>query len=229
MTTVYPTTFSDISNLPKKDIKAIESQFPFVPPDDVKFEPCGQIVQKGDIGSNIKFCPICDFPMIVRIMNYPCEHVMCYECSLPRKGYCYICEEKIESTVRKNDMAKLYECDYPDCFKFFESYDKLKIHKTTYHGVAYDGNLNVNLNNLGVNFNPMMMNRGIIPGLVNPLMGMGLNPYIMGNTGNALPNQPPSNNNANTINTMNTLNNNMIPSNLNNIINTPQNLNNPVP
>ena len=229
MATVYPTTFSDISNLPKKDIKLIESKFPFAPPDDVKYEPCGQIVPKSDIGNNIKFCPICDYPMIVRIMNYPCEHVMCYECSLPRKGYCYICEEKIESTVRKNDMAKLYECDYPDCFKFFESYDKLKIHKTTYHGVAYDGNLNVNLNNLGVNFNPMMMNRGIIPGLVNPLMGMGLNPYIMGNTGNALPNQPPSNNNANTINTMNTLNNNMIPSNLNNIINTPQNLNNPVP
>ena len=230
MATVYPTTFSDISNLPKKDIKIIESQFPFTAPEDVKYDNCGQIASKNDIGSNVKFCPICDYPMIVRIMNYPCEHVMCYECSLPRKGYCYICEEKIESTVRKNDMAKLYECDYPDCFKFFESYDKLKIHKTTYHGVAYDGNLNVNLNNLGVNFNPMMMNRGIIPGLVNPLMGMGLNPYIMGNTGNALPNKPPSsNNNANTINTMNTLNNNMIPSNLNNIINTPQNLNNPVP
>ena len=47
MTTIYPTTFSDISNLPKKDIKIIESKFPFVPPDDVKFEPCGQIVQKG--------------------------------------------------------------------------------------------------------------------------------------------------------------------------------------
>ena len=26
---------------------------------------------------------------------YPCEHVMCYECSQPEKGYCYICEEKI--------------------------------------------------------------------------------------------------------------------------------------
>ena len=226
MTTVYPTTFSDISNLPKKDIKSIESKFPFIPPEDVKFDPCGQIVPKSDIGSNIKFCPICDYPMIVRIMNYPCEHVMCYECSLPDKGYCYICEEKIEKSVRKSDMAKLYECDYPDCFKFFESYDKLKIHKT-YHGIAYDGNLNMNLNNLGMNFNPMnMINRGIIPGqFVNPMLGMGLNPYIVP-AGAALPNPSAQNNNATDISQMNTLNNNLLPSNLNNIINTAQNLNN---
>ena len=59
MTTVYPTNFSDISNLPKKDIKTIESQFPFVPPEDVKFEPCGQIASKTDIGSNIKFSNDC--------------------------------------------------------------------------------------------------------------------------------------------------------------------------
>ena len=227
MTTIYPTTFSEISNLPKKDIKEIESQFPFITPDDVKFEPCGQIVPKSDIGSNIKFCPICDFPMIVRIMNYPCEHVMCYECSQPEKGYCYICEEKIEKSVRKNDMAKLYECDYPDCFKFFESYDKLKIHKSTYHGLVYDGNLNLNLNNLGMNYNALnMMNRGIIPGqFVNPIMGMGLNQYMIPNNV-GLPNQQNQNNNSSSINTLNNLNNNMIPSNLNNIINNNQNLNN---
>ena len=230
MSTIYTTTFSDISNLPKKDIKEIESKFPFVPPEDVKFDPCGQIVPKSDMGSTIKFCPICDYPMIVRIINYPCEHVMCYECSLPRKGYCYICEEKIEKSDRKDDSAKLYECDYPDCFKFFDSYDKLKIHKTTFHGVSNDGNINMNLNNLSLNFNPMnMMNRGIIPGqFINPIMGMGINPYMVP-PGTSLPTQQPSNNNANTINQMNTLNNNLIPSNLNNIINTPQNLNNPVP
>jgi hypothetical protein len=227
MATIYPTTFSDISNLPKKDIKVIESQFPFVPPEDVKFEPCGQIVSKSDIGSNVKFCPICDFPMIVRIMNYPCEHVMCYECSQPEKGYCYICEEKIQKSIRKNDMAKLYECDYPDCFKFFESYDKLKIHKSTFHGVVYDGNLNLNINNIGMNYNALnMMNRGIIPGqFVNPIMGMGLNQYMIP-TSTGLPNQQNQTNNTSSINPMNNLNNNMIPSNLNNIINNNQNLNN---
>lgn len=223
MATVYPTTFSDLSNFQKKDIKIIESQFPFTAPEDVKFEPCGQIVPKNDIGSNIKFCPICDYPMIVRIMNYPCEHVMCYECSQPVKGYCYICEEKIERSDRKSDMAKLYECDYPDCFKFFESYEKLKIHKSTYHGIAYDGNLNLNL---GMNFNTMnFMNRGLISGqFVNPMIGMGINPYMVP-TSTGLPTQQPQNNNTSNINQMNSLNNNMISSNINNIINTPQNLN----
>ena len=227
MTTVYTTTFSDLSNLPKKDIKAIESKFPFIPPEDVKFEPCGQIVQKGDIGSNVKFCPICDFPMIVRIMNYPCEHVMCYECSQPDKGYCYICEGKIEKSVRISDMTKLYECDYPDCFKFFESYDKLKIHKSTIHGVMYDGNLNLNLGNLGMNFGAMnIINRGLIPNqFVNPMIGMGMNPYMVPAAA-GLPSHQAPNNNTSNISQMNTLNNNMIPSNINNIINTPSNLNN---
>ena len=150
MSTIYPTEFSDISNLPKKEIKSIESKFPFLPPEDVKFEPCGQIVSKGDIGSNTKFCPICDFPMIVRIMNYPCEHVMCFECSQPEKGYCYICEEKIEKCVRRGDNAKLYECDYPDCFKFFETNEKLKMHKSSCHGINNIG--------MGMNFNMNLMN-----------------------------------------------------------------------
>ena len=224
MTTVYQTTFSDTSNLPKKDIKEIESKFPFIPPEEVKYEPCGQIVPKSDIGANVKFCPICDYPMIVRIMNSPCEHVMCYECSQPDKGYCYICEEKVEKSIRKNDMTKLYECDYPDCFKFFESYDKLKNHKSNFHGIVYDGNLNMNLNNLQINYGPLnMMNRGILPNqIINPIMGMGLNPYIAP-TGAGLPIQQNQNNGTSQ---MNALNNNMIPSNLNNIINTAQNLNN---
>ena len=72
---------------------------------------------------------------------------MCYECSQPEKGYCYICEEKIVKSERKSDLDKLYECEYPDCFKFFESYDKLKQHKSNVHGIPYDGNLNMNLNN----------------------------------------------------------------------------------
>ena len=163
MSTIYPTEFSDISNLPKKEIKSIESNFPFLPPEDVKYEPCGQIVSKGDIGSNTKFCPICDFPMIVRIMNYPCEHVMCFECSQPEKGYCYICEEKIVKCVRRGDNAKLYECDFPDCFKFFETNEKLKMHKSSCHGINNTG--------MGMNFNMNMMSRAFIPtNFVNPVV-----------------------------------------------------------
>ena len=224
MATIYPTTFSDLSNVPKKDKKIIESQFPFTAPTDVKYDPCGQIVSKTDIGSNVKFCPICDYPMIVRMMNLPCEHVMCYECSQPDKGYCYICEEKIEKTVRKNDMAKLYECDYPDCFKFFDTYDKLKMHKSAYHGIVYDGNLNMNL---GMNFNAInMMNPRLIPGqFVNPMIGMGINPYMVA-PGAGLATQQTQNTTPSNITQMNTLNNNMLPSNLTNIINTSQNLNN---
>ena len=71
-----------------------------------------------------------------------------------------------------------------------------------------------------------MMNRGIIPGqFVNPIMGMGLNQYMIPNNV-GLPNQQNQNNNSSSINTLNNLNNNMIPSNLNNIINNNQNLNN---
>ena len=85
----------------------------------------------------------------------------------------------------------------------------------------------MNLNNLGMNFNAMnMMNRGIIPGqFVNPMIGMGINPYIIPPSG-GLPNQQNQNNSTSSINTMNTLNNNIIPSNINNIINNAQNLNN---
>jgi hypothetical protein len=219
MATIYHTAFSDLTKFPKKDIKIIESQFPFIPPEEVKYDPCGQIVQKNDIGLNVKFCPICDYPMIVRIMNIPCEHVMCYECSQPEKGYCYICEEKIEKSIRKGDMNKLYECDYPDCFKFFESYEKLKIHKSNYHGIIYDGNINMNLN-MNLNAINMMNQRQF----VNPMIGMGISPHMMPISAglSTIQNQ---NNNTNNINLMNPLNNNIIPNNINNIINTPQNIN----
>ena len=225
MTTIYPTVFSDTSNLPKKEIKAIESKFPFIPPEEVKYEQCGQIVSKGDIGSNVKFCPICDFPMIVRIKNHPCEHVMCFECSQPEKGYCYICEEKIEKCNRLRDNAKLYECDYPDCFKFFDSHEKLKIHKTNAHGIIYEGGYN-NMGNIPINFGGNIMGRNIIPPMnaisgmagpyVNTMIGMGINPYMVQNGQNAQNIQPNVTNN-------NTNNNSINQMNLNNIINNPQN------
>jgi len=101
------------------------------------------------------------------------------------------------------------------------------MHKSAFHGVMYDGNLNLNLGNLGMNFSAMnMINRGLIPNqFMNPMMGMGMNPYMVP-TNTGFPNHQTPNNNTSNINQMNTLNNNMIPSNINNIINTPPNLNN---
>ena len=73
-----------------------------------------------------------------------------------------------------NDMTKLYECDYPDCFKFFESYDKLKLHKSTFHGVSYDGmNFNINNMNVNLNMNMGMINNRLIQGqFMNPMMSL---------------------------------------------------------
>ena len=114
-------------------------------------------------------------------MNYPCEHVMCFECSQPEKGYCYICEEKIERCERRRDNEKLYECDYPDCFKFFQTNDKLKLHKQNFHGIF--NNNNTNGINMGMNFGMGgLVNRAFIPGqipgqFVNPVIGLGQMPY----------------------------------------------------
>ena len=76
------------------------------------------------------------------------------------------------------------------------------MHKSSCHGINNIG--------MGMNFNMNLMNRAFIPGnFVNPVMGLGgINPYIT-----VAQNQ----NNSSNINQMN-LNNN--------VINTPQNLNN---
>lgn len=156
----YQTKYSDLSSYSKKEKKIIENQFPFIPPksDLGNLDLCGQIVSKNELGNNIKFCPICDYPMIVRMMVMPCEHVMCYSCSQPNKGYCYICEGKIESLVRISDTSKLYECDWPDCFKFFTGIEKLNLHKYNVHGQIVEG-FNVNMSNtlgMGMNMMPRM-------------------------------------------------------------------------
>ena len=56
--------------------------------------------------------------MIVRMIIMPCEYAMCYSFSQPPKDFCFICEEKIETITRLNDKTNLYECDFPDFFKF---------------------------------------------------------------------------------------------------------------
>lgn len=90
--TTYPTKYSDLSKLAKKEKKQKEASFPFVAPSNNlgNIDSCGQIVSKLKQGSNIKFCPICDYPMIVRMMIMPCEHVMCYSCSKPDSEYCFM-------------------------------------------------------------------------------------------------------------------------------------------
>ena len=154
----YQTKYSDLSHLSKKERKTKENQFPYIPPNSTlgNLDLCGQIVSKTEQGNNIKFCPICDFPMIVRMMIMPCEHVMCYTCTQPERGYCYICDGKIESTVRISDTSKLYECDWPDCFRFFTSVDRLNLHKYNMHGQIVEG-FNV-MNNMAMGMNMNMMN-----------------------------------------------------------------------
>ena len=177
--TTYQTTYSDISFLSKKERKIKENQFPYITPSPNlgKYDPCGQIVSKKDIGSSIKFCPICDKPMIVRMMVNPCEHVFCFECSKPESELCYICEQKIENFVRLNDNnLNLYECDWPDCFKFFTNLDKLNKHKLYEHNFKTEGMGMINP--IGMNMNIVMNNR--IPGTQNIFMTMPMMPMNPG-------------------------------------------------
>ena len=155
--TTYQTSYSDISILSKKERKIKENQFPYITPSPNlgKYDPCGQIVSKKDTGSSIKFCPICDKPMIVRMMVNPCEHVYCYEC---------------------DNNLNLYECDWPDCFKFFTNLDKLNKHKLYEHNFKSEGMGMINP--IGMNMNIVMNNR--IPGTQNIFMTMPMMPMNPG-------------------------------------------------
>ena len=164
--TTYQTTYSDISTFSKKERKEKESSFPFISPNSNlgNFDSCGQIVAKTDQGNKIKFCPICDYPMIVRMQILPCEHLMCYNCTKPEKNYCYICEGKINNIIRLSDSTKLYECDWPDCFRFFTNIDKHRV--SAHNQFGESGNL-VNMNMFGMN------NLGNINNMNGINMGMG--------------------------------------------------------
>lgn len=135
---VYETSYSKLSNVNKKDKKIIESNFPFTQVNNTfnSFDLCGQKIDKqSDLDLTTKFCHICDTPMIVKMQYLPCEHVVCYSCSKPDSEFCYVCNVKYNQLKRLPDSIKLYECDYPDCFKFLESNDKLIMHKQTCHGI----------------------------------------------------------------------------------------------
>ncbi len=82
--TTYNTKYSSLSDLSKRERKIKANQFPFIVPNPnlSSIEWIGQKV-KIEPGNNVKFCPMCDTPMIARISISPCEHVLCYTCSLP--------------------------------------------------------------------------------------------------------------------------------------------------
>lgn len=137
---VYKTNLSNLTNISLKERKAIESNFPFTIPSNSLdlIDICGQKVDKTDISIITKFCPICDHPVIVRMLYLPCEHMTCYSCSKPESDQCHVCSSKIQQIKRISDKSKLYECDYPDCLRFFDSFDKLFNHSKMTHGIQFD-------------------------------------------------------------------------------------------
>jgi len=85
--------------------------------------------------------------------------------------------------IRIPDKQKLFECDFPDCFRFYESIDKLAIHKYTIHNqqVGIDPNLikndmsMTNTQAIGAPRFPPNMVMGGIPNMINMGINMGNN------------------------------------------------------
>ena len=93
---------------------------------------------------------MCDTPIIARVSISPCDHVLCYSCSLPylssTEKWCPICETSNVNFKRLPDKIKLFECDFPDCFKFYENMDGLLKHKAIIHNLQLY-NMNQNQDN----------------------------------------------------------------------------------
>ncbi len=90
--TSYQTKYSNLNNFNKKERKVKTNNFPWNAPNSnlSGVDWCGQKVSKQDVSSNIKFCPLCDQPMIVRMRIMPCEHVICFTCTKPDTESCYM-------------------------------------------------------------------------------------------------------------------------------------------
>ena len=82
------------------------------------------------------------------------------------------CDSKITNIIRVPDKSKLFECEFPDCFKFFDSYEKLGMHKYSIHNLQVESSIifkynsmmmqnssNNNNNNLNNNSNPYKNNQ----------------------------------------------------------------------
>jgi hypothetical protein len=61
------------------------------------------------------------------------------------KIYIFSCESNITQIIRISDKQKLFECDFPNCFRFFESLDKLGLHKSNIHNLTsgFENNANI--------------------------------------------------------------------------------------
>eukprot|EP00826_Nyctotherus_ovalis_P039450 TRINITY_DN3796_c0_g7_i1.p2 TRINITY_DN3796_c0_g7~~TRINITY_DN3796_c0_g7_i1.p2 ORF type:complete len:145 (+),score=39.16 TRINITY_DN3796_c0_g7_i1:133-567(+) len=125
-----------IDNRFGKKSEGFTKKFPFVaPPAEVKIDIVGMKFSRGP-GALIKFCPLCDMPMIIRIYMLPCEHLTCYSCAQPESKICYVCEKPIIKRQRIPENNSVFECDQPECYKFFMNYNKLQEHQATDHPVS---------------------------------------------------------------------------------------------
>lgn len=86
------------------------------------------------------------------------------------------CETNITQILRIADKQKLFECDFPDCFRFYESLDKLNLHRYMVHNqqIVSDPNFmkqdvgmmnQMNAQRMPMNYTPNMMP---MQGMVNP-------------------------------------------------------------
>lgn len=66
------------------------------------------------------FCALCDFPMVVRVVQKPCCHIICYTCYCQSPKACkmylslkallnflFRCDERIETIIRLPDKLKI--------------------------------------------------------------------------------------------------------------------------
>ncbi|EAS03907.1 zinc finger, C2H2 type family protein (macronuclear) [Tetrahymena thermophila SB210] len=107
-------------------------QYPLNPPDDqiLKYEPNLAILKMNPKGidQKAKFCPVCDFPINVRIVAFPCCHYYCYSCYVVDTFQCRLCDILIKESKRMEDGESFYSCDNENCYKYFENQEKYEYH-----------------------------------------------------------------------------------------------------
>ncbi|KAM3139153.1 hypothetical protein pb186bvf_008751 [Paramecium bursaria] len=91
----------------------IQQQYPFYPPMDNQLRYNPQLSKTEfnpkSILKKAKFCPICDFPITVRVVMQPCQHFMCYECYfIDGKTFCRFCDDIIADYKRLDDKEDFF-------------------------------------------------------------------------------------------------------------------------
>ncbi len=99
------------------------------------------------------------------------------------------CESSISQIVRIPDKQKLFECDFPDCFRFYESIDQLNLHKCYMHNQEIGFDPNVMKQDMSI-MNPLNSQRiptmnyqqgGMMSGMNNQGGISGYQPMMMNN------------------------------------------------